>query len=67
MECPALMEFRNGLNMTYIMDGVEFFMKLLAERARLEREGVTLTASTLNDEGAHKYNSHIYRFDAFDR
>jgi hypothetical protein len=44
--------------MTDIMDVVEFFKKLLAERARLEREGVTMTP---NDKGARKYTqSYVY-------
>ena len=45
MKCPAWTELRKGLDMTNIMDMVEFFRKLLEERARLEREGVTMTAS----------------------
>ena len=43
--CPAWSELRKGLDVTNIMDLVVFFRRLLAERARLEKEGVTGTAS----------------------
>ena len=40
LDCPAWVELRKGLELTNIADMVVFFRKLMAERARLEAEGV---------------------------
>ena len=46
LDCHAWTELRKGLDLTNISDLVVFFRKLLAERTRLEEEGVlTRTAS----------------------
>ena len=45
IESPGWTELKRRLDMTNTMDVVEFYRKLLSERARLEREGVTMTAT----------------------
>ena len=38
LECSAYVELKSGLDLTNIMDLVVFFRKMLAERAKLERD-----------------------------
>ena len=45
LECPTWADIRKGLDLTNIMDLVVFFRRLLAERARLDKESVAKTAS----------------------
>ena len=43
VECSAWVQLREGLDLSNIMDLVAFFRKLLAERARLEAESVSVS------------------------
>ena len=40
MECPAWVQLREGLDLSNTVDLATFFMKLLTERAKIDKEEV---------------------------
>ena len=60
LDCPAWSELRKGLDLSNITHMVEFFRKLLSERARLEDEGkrkASHDSFLVDDEGARNCGS----------